>query len=116
MRVRTRNGRIGNVAVYDPCDDELTFKVHFDDHQQPESDWFASVDIFAVNGTDLFTGKPYEAARFPESNHGEPFAPAGPSSGKGNLEWARARGRGGHEARADSIPASPVGVEGEDRP
>ena len=112
MRVRTRGGREGVVTDYDPNDQLLQFKVVFEDSEMPSADWLHGADVFTINGFDIFTNKPYNPARFPESNSAldRPSASVGPS-----IMASTHGGRSGHEAGADSIPAVPVGGQGEDR-
>eukprot|EP00927_Polykrikos_kofoidii_P025474 TRINITY_DN22869_c0_g1_i3.p1 TRINITY_DN22869_c0_g1~~TRINITY_DN22869_c0_g1_i3.p1 ORF type:complete len:497 (-),score=104.44 TRINITY_DN22869_c0_g1_i3:260-1672(-) len=40
-----RNGRIGTVMQHDPADDEICYKLQFNDGETPKYDWFARGDV-----------------------------------------------------------------------
>ena len=74
----------------------------YEGDEKPTVDWLCGTDVFDIDGSDIYTGMPYESAQLPQSKSDRPSPCAGP-----------AVGIGGHEAQGDSSPAVPVGGQGE---
>merc|ERR1719491_2220682 len=43
-------GRVGGVVVHDPSDEDMCYKLRFEDGLQPEVDWFARTAVMVPGG------------------------------------------------------------------
>jgi len=46
-------GRIGKIVMHDPSDEDMCYKLCFDDGLQPEADWFARTAVVGPGGTTI---------------------------------------------------------------
>jgi hypothetical protein len=46
-------GRVGSIVVHDPSDEDMCYKLRFDDGLQPEADWFARTAVVSPGGTPV---------------------------------------------------------------